>query len=217
VKSKNIILYGPPGTGKTYTLSEDYFPRYTSKVESMSKQAWIDQHIKPMTWYEVLAAVIYDSDQKKMRVPEIGQHPFVEAKGRLLGRTTQLVPTLWSDLQAHTTLECENVNVKDRREPFWFWKNENSSWELGGDWSETGSAVIEAVEAIRSGPGNSNQVTKRYEFITFHQSYSYEEFVEGIRPILSEDGEGDGQVSYELSKGVFRSICDRARSDSENQ
>jgi 5-methylcytosine-specific restriction protein B len=43
-------------------------------------------------------------------------------------------------------------------------------------------------------------------FVTFHQSYGYEDFVEGLRPELK-----DGQVSYRVRPGVFREICDAAR------
>ena len=49
----------------------------------------------------------------------------------------------------------------------------------------------------------------RIEFVTFHQSYGYEEFVEGFRPV-SSDSEGSGlQVS--LVSGVLRRIAERAR------
>lgn len=50
------------------------------------------------------------------------------------------------------------------------------------------------------------------EFVTFHQSFAYEEFVEGLRPVLVDEA-GDAEiqsVSYEISKGVFRDICARA-------
>ena len=50
------------------------------------------------------------------------------------------------------------------------------------------------------------------EFITFHQSYSYEEFIEGIRPSL----DGENHLSYTLEKGVFKGISDRAKQDQEN-
>ena len=48
-------------------------------------------------------------------------------------------------------------------------------------------------------------------FVTFHQSYSYEDFVEGIRPITN-----NGVVNYEIRKGVFRLMCDRAEKDPNN-
>ena len=49
------------------------------------------------------------------------------------------------------------------------------------------------------------------EFITFHQSYSYEEFIEGIRPNLADD-----DLSYSLEPGVFKRISDVARRDQDN-
>ncbi len=54
----------------------------------------------------------------------------------------------------------------------------------------------------------------RIEFVTFHPSYAYEDFVEGIRPVLAGEGEGegDGAVRYKIRPGVFRVLCDRARS-----
>ena len=50
------------------------------------------------------------------------------------------------------------------------------------------------------------------EFITFHQSYSYEEFIEGIRPSLN----GENDLTYSLEKGVFKRISDRAKHDQAN-
>jgi len=49
------------------------------------------------------------------------------------------------------------------------------------------------------------------EFITFHQSYSYEEFIEGIRPNLA-----DGALSYSMEQGVFKRISDFAARDQDN-
>ncbi|MCR5266221.1 MAG: AAA family ATPase [Cyanobacteria bacterium RUI128] len=60
--------------------------------------------------------------------------------------------------------------------------------------------------------------TKRIEFITFHQSYSYEEFVEGIKPVIPK-GKAWGNVEdvkYKGEDGVFKKICDRADKDSGN-
>lgn len=48
-------------------------------------------------------------------------------------------------------------------------------------------------------------------FTTFHQSYSYEDFIEGIRPVLA-DGESDtgSGLNYCISDGVFKAFCERA-------
>lgn len=42
--------------------------------------------------------------------------------------------------------------------------------------------------------------------ITFHQSFSYEEFVEGLKPILDVDED----IKYTIEQGVFRKACERA-------
>jgi 5-methylcytosine-specific restriction protein B len=46
------------------------------------------------------------------------------------------------------------------------------------------------------------------EFITFHQSFAYEEFVEGLKPLTPADE--DAQIKYEVVPGVFRRFCERA-------
>ncbi|WP_281189368.1 McrB family protein [Vibrio diabolicus] len=47
---------------------------------------------------------------------------------------------------------------------------------------------------------------KRIRFVTFHQSYGYEEFVEGLRAISNEDN----QVEYPIQSGIFKQICEDA-------
>ncbi|MFB9887041.1 AAA family ATPase [Balneatrix alpica] len=46
----------------------------------------------------------------------------------------------------------------------------------------------------------------RVRFVTFHQSFSYEDFVEGLRAV----SEG-GQLNYKVEPGVFKLLCDDAR------
>ena len=45
----------------------------------------------------------------------------------------------------------------------------------------------------------------RVDFVTFHQNYTYEDFIEGIRPVLGED-----DLRYELRTGVFKRIASHA-------
>lgn len=55
-------------------------------------------------------------------------------------------------------------------------------------------------------------------FVTFHQSYGYEDFVEGIRPRLS-DVNDESQISekmeYEIRDGIFKSMCKKANENYE--
>lgn len=44
------------------------------------------------------------------------------------------------------------------------------------------------------------------EFVQFHPSYDYTDFVEGLRPI----DKGDGQIGFERKDGVFKSFCKKA-------
>jgi len=48
---------------------------------------------------------------------------------------------------------------------------------------------------------------ERIRFVTFHQSFSYEDFVEGLR--AESDGD-NGQLRYEVVDGVFKSLCEAA-------
>jgi 5-methylcytosine-specific restriction endonuclease McrBC GTP-binding regulatory subunit McrB len=63
-----------------------------------------------------------------------------------------------------------------------------------------------------------------YTFVTFHQSFAYEEFVEGIKPVLSEKPSAAGNITdeqanegfglkYNVVPGIFRKICERAEVD----
>lgn len=66
------------------------------------------------------------------------------------------------------------------------------------------------------------------DFVTFHQSFAYEEFIEGLKPVLSGeaadatetgvDGEDNAtatanqsEIKYRVQPGVFKDICERAK------
>lgn len=84
--------------------------------------------------------------------------------------------------------------------------------------------TINKAVSIASQEFNLNQerdlVKKEYQrlvdagqivFTTFHQSMSYEDFVEGIKPEIEEDSEGVKTVIYEIKKGIFREISENAQ------
>ncbi len=52
---------------------------------------------------------------------------------------------------------------------------------------------------------NQLKSEKRIAFTTFHQSMDYEDWIEGLRPIVD-----DNQVSYSIEDGIFKSLCEAA-------
>lgn len=53
------------------------------------------------------------------------------------------------------------------------------------------------------------------EFVTFHQSYSYEEFVEGIKPYIPEWGTVEENNRFIGQDGIFKKICNSAKTTIE--
>lgn len=53
---------------------------------------------------------------------------------------------------------------------------------------------------------------KQVEFVQFHQSYDYSDFVEGLRPKVNSDG----TMGFELQDGIFKRFVDRARKNYED-
>lgn len=80
-------------------------------------------------------------------------------------------------------------------------KTYNTVWEAGK--IITGNKDITYDESLTVFNDNMND---RIEFITFHQNYSYEDFIQGLRP----DTENGNALTFEKKDGVFKRIADRA-------
>ncbi|NQZ35538.1 MAG: AAA family ATPase [Crocinitomicaceae bacterium] len=212
MKALNTILYGPPGTGKTYHLKNDLFPLYTINRSSITREQFLEDFIKDIPWWKVIALVV--DKAKKMTVREIYDHEFIRAKVATSNSKT-VRPTIWGQLQAHTVMNCENVGVKSRQTPLIFYKNEDSSWQFDTEGLEQMAGDIQdLIHEIDNFEQKEDISIKRYEFVTFHQSYGYEDFIEGIKPVMEE--ESDGDLRYEIKDGIFKRLCLRAENDPEN-
>ncbi|MFU8773034.1 MAG: McrB family protein [Anaerolineales bacterium] len=215
--TKNLILYGPPGTGKTYIA------RQAAKllVEPQHGQAPteavnIQRAIEGLTFHEVIALSMYvDGYDRKFTVPDLHKHKLIQARFAL---TPVKYPTnqIWGYLLVHTDPESETVRSQSRSTPYLFDKDQHSRWMLtqpGREYVEENLAdALQILQAERVEP---LKIEDFVEWVTFHQSYSYEDFVEGLRPVVSEEKAGD--ISYEVVPGAFRRICSRASQDSENK
>jgi 5-methylcytosine-specific restriction endonuclease McrBC GTP-binding regulatory subunit McrB len=209
--SLNQILYGPPGTGKTYRLQNEFFEKFTVKESSLSREQYLESIVADLSWWQVISIAVLDLGESK--VNDIHNHEFVKFKEKLSSSKT-VRPTIWGQLQSHTVRECPNVNVVSRSEPLFFNKSADSKWTIDTVLLE--EYYPEAIEllAISKSYKPSDDITiKNYDFVTFHQSFSYEDFVEGIKPRL-EDGEAD--ISFEIKDGIFKKLCIKAEADPYN-
>ena len=207
--AKNLIFYGPPGTGKTWKLNQ--LKKQYSEEKTLNRRTWLIQELSEVSWFDVIFATLYNLGEKG-KVREISEHEYVRIKAESLGRKKNIKQTIWSTLQSHAPEDSKTVRVKNRgKTPTVFDKDKNSVWSLVNDWEEECQEQIELAETWKEGPKPESS-QKRFEFVTFHQAYSYEDFVEGIRP-----KDEDGNMKYEVVPGIFKQICNKAKADPEQR
>lgn len=215
--SLNTILYGPPGTGKTYAAINEMAAQLLSgqaQGEKPAEEVLADQ-LKELAWWQIVAIALNDLD-RPVRVAELAEHAAIRSFARYVRNREDpgIRNTIWATLQERSDEDSSKTQYRVSSGPFIFSKNDSSEWSLNSE----GEAYVEdalsgidlAVEAI---PGNDWK--KYYRTVTFHQSFSYEEFVEGIRPVVDGDA-AESTIRYEILPGIFRSICHTAEADPDN-
>ena len=210
----NQILYGPPGTGKTYKLKSEYFPKYTTKENALTQEQYFDSLVRDLTWWQVITLALIEEGTS--RVNDLFNNRWVAKKGSF-SESKNVRATLWGTLQMHTIQSSQTVSYTQRQAPLIFDKLEDKTWQLiESEARENCPDLYELLDKVNNFNPNPDKEIKRYVFTTFHQSFGYEDFIEGIKPIISND-ETVTDLAYTIEDGIFKQICSRAETDPENR
>lgn len=215
----NQILFGPPGTGKTYSVRK-YINAILSNnpgLKADNEEQRISYVVKYLKWYSAIALAMYSSGKKnKYLVSDILNQKLVNVFAQTK-ENKNLKEALWGQLQIHTDPESLTVKYKNRSEPFIFDKTEDSKWYLTDEGIKFVEENLSEQLELLNAKNQTSKIEDFYKFITFHQSYSYEEFIEGIKPVINDDEENYNGIKYEYNKGIFKEICQKANSDPKNK
>lgn len=210
--AKNIIYTGVAGTGKTYQLQQ-IAKRYTELLPVANADELLRALLKPLSWREVICLVFLDERKKGkslLKVAEITNNLFFVTKLKINQREKAIANTAWSTLQQFSPADSKNVLVKNKSSQSYFDKDDSSNWFLLADSLPLLSDLQTKLTDYQTALNNQFQPKlERFSFVSFHQAYGYEEFVEGIRPHIADNG----QMSYRIESGAFLRLCQQAKHD----
>lgn len=196
-KGWNKILYGPPGTGKTYSINE--YKNQLVKGQTLSHSII---NFDSLTWKEVILLAIKRDGYRSLKVKDIVAldllQQYANTKSRKSAYQTISTTILTNADEASTSFLSRNgLDL--------FTKDKNDNWSV----TENGKAAAEEAESYVSDEQLSDE-DFFVKVVTFHQSYGYEDFIEGINAETE-----DGKISYRVKDGVFKKFCNDAKQHSD--
>ena len=213
---KNEINYGTSMVYKAYIVNQEKFNDATFQNE-------VYNDFKSLFEYYLAYAKYITYEKKWSRINESKEELKI-AYEKELNKILETLEKLNSEKINSMVDEKEENSIQIKKE-FNFPLNTILYGPPGT--GKTYNSVFYSVGIIEKNESifklkNDDEVFKKFKeykdrnlikFITFHQSYGYEDFIEGIRPQLGNESK---DLKYILHSGIFKDMCSRAKNDKEN-
>ncbi|MGV2875885.1 AAA family ATPase [Macrococcus capreoli] len=179
----NTIIYGPPGTGKTHSIKSIFYD------ELIAKDIFKND-ISYLTWLQVIFISFKEHNFVSLNWNEIYESKIIKEFKDMMNS---------QDYKA--TIRRTVYNNASKEDTPGYFKKEATKWGI----TEEGIKLANQINIDVKDDNKDN-----FEMVTFHQSFGYEEFIEGIKAKTV-----DGQIEYSIEDGIFVKFCKRAKLSQE--
>lgn len=131
------------------------------------------------------------------------------------GNPMEIATYPWKILQLFESMEKNNNNMGDnvKEKKTLLEKVHNLVFTGAPGTGKTYLAKQIAKQMIGMETDDALDKSGQFVFVQFHPSYDYTDFVEGLRPTLTD---GSGGIGFELKDGVFKKFCEKAKKNLED-
>lgn len=208
----NMIFTGVAGTGKTHLMQQIAKQNYTIINEPIDTNILLNLLVEPLKWQEVIRLIFLEQKQQNkelLKISELIEHPFFIIKSQQKPENNSLYSTAQNALHYYSNPNSQILAKEiSRASVAYFDKDESGNWYLMDESLPLLADLSQKLNDYQQAIANQQTTTQQnYTFVSFHQTYGYEEFVEGIRPDIADNG----QMRYQITKGEFLKLCEQAR------